>query len=563
MKNFLLVLWLCIVPCGSPLWGADNGSHLPAWLGQTVLYQVYLASFQDSDGDGVGDIKGIISRLDYIRSLGCNTLWLNPCFHSAFRDGGYDILDYYQVAPRYGTNADLRSLFDEAHKRGMRVILDLVAGHTSNEHPWFRHSQKASGNPYSKRYIWTPDSTLCPPKYVKGTYERNGNYQKNYFDFQPALNYGYGDPDSSRPWEEPVEAEAPTATRRALMHIMDYWMDMGCDGFRIDMAGSLVKNDPRLVGTRRLWQEVRTHFRSLYPEGVLLAEWGHPDKAKQIGFMVDFLFQFGLSGYRDLFCNEEGVYRRDTCYFDKRGIGSAKRFVKNMNLSLEAMGDDAYLSVPTGNHDVQRLNCGPRSSVAELKVAMSFLLTLPGIPCLYYGDEIGMRYLPDLPDVEGSRVKSGNRAGSRTPMQWNEAQDAGFSTAHPDSFYLPLDPSARRPNVAAQEADSSSLLHTVRSLLSLRRHHPALASRGTITFLEGKDGNEYPLCFLRKSGEECVLVCVNPSGRTVRTSFGGVGGYRTGTVLWNCGELPSLKVSARRVSVALKPLSAVVYALSH
>ena len=186
--------------------------------------------------------EGIIEKLDYIQSLGINALWLNPCFESAFQDAGYDVIDFYKVAPRYGTNNDLYRLFDEVHKRGMHVCLDLVAGHTSDKHKWFIESQKKQRNEYTDRYIWTNDSTVKPDRYVSGKFGRNGNYRRNFFECQPALNYGFANPDPDHPWEQPVTAEGPQKTRAELMKIMDFWLEKGCDGFRVDMAPSLIKN---------------------------------------------------------------------------------------------------------------------------------------------------------------------------------------------------------------------------------------------------------------------------------------------------------------------------------
>ena len=487
---------------------SDNtASAVPQWFRSAVIYQVYPRSFADSDGDGMGDLNGITQKLDYIRDLGCNTLWINACFASEFRDGGYDVTDYYTVAPRYGTNADMRRLIDAAHARGMYVLLDLVAGHTSDRHPWFLQSKRGGDGPYSRRYIWTADTAVCPPKFVRpepaaaadtagvagADSVRNGNYLKNYFPFQPALNYGYGIVNAANPWEEPLTAPAPTATRRELMRIMDFWAGMGCDGFRIDMAGSLVKNDPQLTATAQLWNEVRAHYRTVSPQGVLLAEWGHPDKARRIGFTADFLFQFGLSGWRDLFCNETGVYRRDTCYFDTRGLGSPRRFIAALTASLDSLGNDGMVCLPTGNHDVQRLNCGRRDSDAQFKAALAFLLLQPCVPCIYYGDEIAMRYREDMPDIEGSVIAAGNRAGSRTPMEWER--------------------------VPGQMADSASIYNTVRRLLQLRRLHPALAAGGKADFLTDTAGAAYPLAFVRSDGNETFLIAVNPSGRSVTANY--------------------------------------------
>ncbi|MEG2674839.1 MAG: alpha-amylase family glycosyl hydrolase, partial [Muribaculaceae bacterium] len=403
--------------------------NLPTWIEDAVIYQIYPSSFQDSNDDGIGDLTGIMSRLDYIKSIGVNTIWLNPCFHSGFRDGGYDVIDFYRVAPRFGTNDDMRKLFEIAHAKGIRVILDLVVGHTSDQSPWFKFSQQKTKNIYSNRYIWTNDSSILPDKFVKGNFERNGSYRKNYFDCQPALNYGYGEPNPQNNWEEPVSAPAPTATRLELMNIINFWMQMGCDGFRIDMAGSLVKNDPNLVGTKKLWNEIRTNFESLYPNGILLAEWSAPEKAVKVGFMMDFNIHFGKTGYRNMLFNNIGTYRRDTCYFDIKGVGDPKPFIDNLTMCLKAAGDTMHISTPTGNHDFQRPNCGKRNTIEQLRTTMAFFMTLPGVPTIYYGDEIGMKFIDNLPDKEGSMLKSGNRAGSRTPMQWDSTINAGFSNA--------------------------------------------------------------------------------------------------------------------------------------
>lgn len=516
MKQSIIYIILVLSFITGSIQAQPPAFQLPKWIEQAVFYQIYPQSYQDTNGDGIGDIKGIISRLDYIQSLGCNTIWLNPCFHSAFMDAGYDVIDFYRVAPRYGTNDDLRTLFDEAHRRKMRVVLDLVAGHSSDQSPWFRYSQQKEENAYTHRYIWTNDSTIRPPRFIAGHFERNGAYRKNYFDCQPALNYGYGEPDPACPWEEPVTAPGPTATRAELKHIMDYWMQMGCDGFRVDMAGSLVKNDPDLKGTTALWHELRTHFQSLYPEGILLAEWSNPQKALKVGFMMDFIIHFGKTGYRELCFNEVGTYRRDTCYFDLRGVGTPDLFIEQLQRSLEVAGTQGHLCIPTGNHDFQRMNCGPRNSVEQVRTMLTFFLTMPGVPCIYYGDEIGMRFIDHLPNKEGSLLPAGNRAGSRTPMQWNQTPQGGFSTAAPAQFYLPMDSCPDRPNVATQEANPQSLLHYVRSLLRLRETYPALACRGEISFLQN-GSNPYPLVYERRKGNQRILVCINPSQHSIST----------------------------------------------
>lgn len=485
---------------------------VPAWMKTAYFYQIYPQSFKDTNGDGIGDINGIIEKLDYIKWLGCNAIWLNPCFESAFRDAGYDVIDFYKVAPRYGTNADLKRLFKESHQRGMRVCLDLVAGHTSDQNAWFKASQKKEKNEFTDRFIWTNDSTIKPEKYVSGKFERNGTYRKNFFDCQPALNYGFANPDPTHPWEQPVTAEGPRKTRQELMKIMDFWLEIGADGFRVDMAPSLIKNDPDKVETNKLWAEIRNHMQQKYPESVLIAEWGHPGRAMKAGFMMDFMIHLGPDAYSAMFFNEEGTYPRDSCYFRLDGKGTPTNFVKVYMQNLKDAAGKGYVCVPTANHDFQRPACGSRDTDDQLKVAMTFFMTLQSVPLIYYGDEIGLRFIPGLPDFEGSLInKKYNRAGTRTPMQWNSKTGAGFSESDPASFYLPLDSSAFRPNVEAQVENPSSLLSFTRKLIELRKETEALGLDGNIEFLYAKKC-AYPLVYQRSNGKETYLIVLNPLG---------------------------------------------------
>ena len=190
------------------------------WLKDAVFYEIYPQSFQDTNADGIGDFQGIIDRLDYIKELGCNAIWMNPCFASPFGDAGYDVSDYYTAAPRYGTNEDLKRLFDEVHKRGMHILLDLVPGHTSVDHPWFKESLKAEKNPYTDRYIWTNNIWDQPEGIgsIKGISDRDGCCVVNFFSHQPALNYGHY--ICEHPWQQPMDAEGPKATVAEMEKVM-------------------------------------------------------------------------------------------------------------------------------------------------------------------------------------------------------------------------------------------------------------------------------------------------------------------------------------------------------
>ncbi|GAB1464496.1 alpha-amylase family glycosyl hydrolase [Pedobacter sp.] len=517
MKKIILLFALSCFTYTFKLKAADGFKPVPKWVKEAVFYQIYPQSFKDTNGDGIGDINGITEKLDYLKWLGVNAIWINPCFTSEFKDAGYDVTDFYQVAPRYGNNADLKRLFQEAKKRGMKVCLDLVAGHTSDQHPWFKESAKKTTNAYTDRYIWTNDHAVKPDaKYVTNNYERNGTYRKNFFDVQPALNYGFGNPDPNHPWEQPVTADGPVQTKKELMKIMDFWMDMGCDGFRVDMAHSLIKNDPEFTATNQLWHEIRTRFQGKYPEGIIIAEWGDPAKAVKAGFMMDFIIHLRTSAYSSLFFNKTGTYTRDTCYFSLDGNGTAKTFAQYYEKQLAAIGKDGYTCVPTSNHDFQRPNAGGRNTDEQLKVAMTFFMTLPSVPLIYYGDEIGMKFIPGLPDKEGSMLGKGNRAGSRTPMQWSTGPNAGFSSNETGSLYLPLDPYEFRPNVESQKTDPSSLLNFTRHLLALRKSNQALGMDGAISFWN-TDEQTYPLVYQRTFGKERFVIVLNPSAKRQTT----------------------------------------------
>ncbi|MEV4558546.1 alpha-amylase family glycosyl hydrolase [Kitasatospora sp. NPDC049285] len=475
------------------------------WARNAVLYQIYPQSFADGDGDGIGDFAGLTERLEYLAWLGVDAVWLNPCFASPFGDAGYDVADFLTTAPRYGTPEDLAKFADAARRLGIRVLLDLVAGHTSDRHPWFTAS---AADPADHRYIW---SDRPAPGFVASPGRRPGWYKPNFFDFQPALNFGYARTDPAEPWRQPVDAEGPRANRAALREIMAHWFGLGISGFRVDMASSLVKDDPGFVETGRLWRATRGWLNEHHPDAVLLAEWGDPARSVPMGFHGDFFLQFGGPAdgapLRSLWDNRTGTVHEhwpaEPCYFDAAGRGSMREFTTEWQRTTEAVTGHGFAVLPTANHDYSRLACGPRTR-DQLAPAFAFQLTWPSVPAIYYGDEIGMRYVPDLPDTEGSVLGPDyNRAGCRTPMQWDAGPDAGFSTAPADRLYLPLDPDPDRPDVATQRADPASLLHHVRRLIALRRRHPALGPDATVELLH----TGYPFAYLRAGTH---LVVVNP-----------------------------------------------------
>ena len=299
MKRYLLIAIFAFF-CK----GLAAQTKMPEWLKTATFYQVYPQSFKDSDGDGIGDLNGITSKLDYLESLGINAMWINPVFLSPFEDAGYDIIDFYKLAPRYGNFRDLDRLILQSHKRGIKICFDLVAGHTSDKSPWFIESSKKEKNQYTDRYIWTNSKQFKPgPKWIRGNYERDGCFLKNFFDIQPALNYGYARPSPDSSWEQPVTAPGPQSTIAELKNIIQFWMDKGIDGFRVDMASTLIKKDSGFIETSKLWRGVRDWFGNTYPQGALIAEWSDPEKSVKAGFMIDFLMHFNIKSYRTLFFN--------------------------------------------------------------------------------------------------------------------------------------------------------------------------------------------------------------------------------------------------------------------
>ncbi|MFI1397107.1 alpha-amylase family glycosyl hydrolase [Streptomyces sp. NPDC020681] len=476
----------------------------PAWLADAVLYQIYPQSFADSNGDGIGDLAGIESHLDHLAWLGIDTVWINPCFASPMRDAGYDISDYYAIDPRYGSKDDLAGLVAAAGRRGIRILLDLVAGHTSDQHAWFVHSANA---PDDHRYIWAERRA---ERFEPSPGSRPGYYLPNFFAFQPALNFGYARQNPDEPWRQPVDAEGPRHNRRALREIMDHWLSTGVSGFRVDMAASLVKDDPGTAETVKLWQELRSWLDRAHPDAILLSEWGDPRTAVEAGFHADFFLHYTGRAFRSLWDNggitADGWVEVGPCFFDAAAKGSPTAFVEEWRQATHAVGDRGHISLPTSNHDFPRLACGARTG-DQLHAAFTLQLTWPTLPAVYNGDEIGMRYVPGLPNVEGSQVGPDyNRAGSRTPIQW-DADDPGIT-------YLPPDPDPDRPDVAAQRADHGSVLHLVRDLIALRRANPGLGTAGDVEVVHAG----YPFVYRRGGGR--FLVAVNPGAEPAETEVG-------------------------------------------
>lgn len=467
---------------------------MSTWLRTAVFYEIYPNSYMDSNGDGYGDLKGITSKLDYIKSLGCNAIWLNPHYESPFMDGGYDVSDYFKVSPRFGTEEDFDEFIKTAHAKGIKVILDLVPGHTSEQNPDFLRSAENTPNEMYDRFIWTNNEWHFPEGFraVAGRHNRKGNYLVNFFSTQPALNYGFNEiTDPS--WQMSYKSEAAVKTREWLKSVMRFWLDRGADGFRVDMADSLVKNDgsqSEKPATSEIWQNIRAMLDSEYPDTVLVSEWSNP-QAVRAGFHADFMLDHHNNPYNLLVRAEEcGKHS----YFDKNGGGDAERIAHDFTEWFEAVKANGNIAVISCNHDTPRL--APYYTHEQLKLIYATLFTLPGVPFIYYGDEIGMKYIKDLPSVECGFA----RTGSRTPMQWNTGKNAGFSSA--DKIFLPVELD-KQVNVEAQLRDKKSLLNFIKDFLAFRKAHTEFTST-EFEFVHAK-GSE-PLVYKRGT----LTVVVNP-----------------------------------------------------
>ena len=501
-----------------------SGEHVvpdcPQWVHKAVFYQIYPQTFYDSDGDGIGDLKGIIQKLDYVKSLGVDGIWINPFFDSPFNDAGYDTRDYYKVAPRYGSNEDARRLFEEAHKRGMKVIFDYVISYTAIDHPWFIESCRQEPNKYSNWYIWTDNvwreegGQYCN-QFIHGYGRRNGNFMRNFYWSQPALNFGFGKPDPNRKWQLTTNHTDVIAMREELKKILRFWMDMGADGIRADMAGALVKGSDPNQESLRFWREIRGIFRKEYPEAFMVSEWSYPKDALDGAFHADFFHWF--DGYNDLLQKESwrilNGMSEGHSFFDSEGKGNIAYFLSKYMQQYAATRSKGYILLPLGNHDNARLNV--RRSVDDLEMIMAFGISMPGVPFIYYGNEIGMRQLYGLPQIEGAYYP---RSGARTPMQWGAGKNFGFSTADPSKLYLPMDSAADAPTVAAQEKDPNSLLNRVRKLIKLKHTEPALAAYSEFAPLYAKE-NTYPFVYTRANGPDVLLAVFNPASSSATAEF--------------------------------------------
>ena len=506
----------------------------PQWYRRAVFYEVLVHSFADSDGDGMGDFQGLVSKLDYLRWLGVDALWIPPFYPSPMADGGYDISDFTAVDPRYGTMEDLRTLVIEAHSRGIRIVVDMVLNHTSDQHPWFQSSRRDPSGPFGDFYVWRdrPSEYLDARVIFVDTEDSNWAwdpvrqqfYWHRFFSHQPDLNY-----------ENP-------AVRESMLDVVRYWCSTGVDGFRLDAIPYLFEQDgticENLSPTHRYIAGMREMVDREFPGTVMIAEANQPPHEVVAYFGTDerpechICFHFPIMPKIFEALREESSHGLRATLAATPPLpkgGQWGTFLRNHDeLTLEMVSEEerAKMYAWYAPQPRMRANVGIRrrlmplldGSRREVELACALLLSLPGSPFLYYGDEIGMGDDITLPD----------RFGVRTPMQWDATDSAGFSTAERSKWFLPpvKDPSydPRAVNVAEHRSRPTSMLNWTRSMLEVRRGHPAFGI-GSMTLLSTDD--DAVLAFLRRDESETIL-CVNnlaTAPRSARIQLPGMSGW--------------------------------------
>ncbi|MBQ6560186.1 MAG: glycosylase [Erysipelotrichaceae bacterium] len=421
-----------------------------------VAYEIYPTSFCDSNRDGIGDLKGILSKLDYIQGMGFNAIWFNPFYRSPFKDGGYDVENFFDVDPRFGTMDDFKEMVDKAHEKGIRVIVDLVVGHASFDNPDFLKSAQAERNEYSDLFIWNDNLWNKGNNLISGMFDRHGCYMVNFFAHQPAFNYGFKEIKEPS-WQMSYKDKRTFLAREYMLKVMRYWLDNGADGFRVDMADSLVKNDEDKSATIEVWKWMFRRIRNEYPEVFFVSEWSDPKRAFKAGFDADFVLDHWDNFYHRFFRSDKNT--RGTSII--HGNNDISFTLRDMRERFEkAEKAKSFLALISGNHDTWRI--ANYLNHEELKVFYMMLFCLPGIPFVLYGDEIGMK-TSHIPSKDGGY----QRTGTRIPMIWDDTEPFHGFTKGKES-YLPFNP---ENTISVKQAmkDKESLYHFICELISLRK----------------------------------------------------------------------------------------------
>jgi maltose alpha-D-glucosyltransferase / alpha-amylase len=489
----------------------------PLWYKDAIIYELHVRAFMDSNADGIGDFPGLLSKLDYLQDLGVTCLWMLPFFPSPLRDDGYDIANYVDVNPSYGTLNDFKQVLDAAHQRGMQVMIELVINHTSDQHPWFQAARNApSGSPQRDYYVWSQTDQLFKDARIIFTDTEKSNwtwdetakayYWHRFFSHQPDLNF-----DNPAVVEEVLKA-------------MRFWLDMGVDALRMDAIPYLVERDgttcENLPETHAVIKEIRAAIDAEYDNRLVLAEANQwPTDVRPYfgdGDECHMAFHFPLMPRIYMALRQEDrlpitdIMAQTPSIPDNCQWGLFLRNHDELTLEMVTNDERDYMYFAYSADPRMRVNVGIRRRLAPLvdnnrrriELLNSLLLSFPGTPILYYGDEIGM----------GDNIYLGDRNGVRTPMQWNSDRNAGFSTAVPAKLYFPviMDPiwGYQSINVEAQQSDQSSLLHWTRNMIALRKLFHVFG-RGTQEFLN--PDNRKILAYLRQyeeDGNSETVLCV-------------------------------------------------------
>lgn len=563
---------LLLVACSEKK-GVQPEDH--KWWKESIVYQIYPRSFKDSDGDGIGDLKGIISRLDYIKSLGVDVVWLNPIYSSPNDDNGYDISDYRSIMKDFGTMADFDSLLKGMHDRHMRLVMDLVVNHTSDEHPWFRQSRSSRDNPYRNYYHWWNEERGKPtPRW--SFFDVNSDawkydsvtraYYLHYFSRkQPDLN-----------WENPQ-------VRKEVYQVMKFWLDKGIDGFRMDAFQFVAKDttwpvfppgyEQHIIRYYGMGQHLHDYLQEMNRE--VISKYDIMTVAEGSGSTLDDAMSLVDPARHELNMayHFEGM---DVGNFDPNySLLDFKRVYTKWDSAFEEKG---WVSIYLGNHDQPRMlshwgNDDPQYREASSKMLTTFLLTMRGTPYCYYGDELGMSNIrfdkiSDYRDIATinkfkhirqtggdtaafiQEQKRSARDNGRTPFQWDDSPNAGFTTGTP---WLKVNPDYLTVNAAAQEKDESSVLSYFKKAVQLRKSNPALVY-GRYTILDRDNPGVY--AYTREDGQKKFLILLN--FKRTPGSFvlpADIDMARAKPVLSN--------YPAAGGAQSLRPYEAVVYELAH
>jgi maltose alpha-D-glucosyltransferase/alpha-amylase len=532
----------------------------PSWYQRAVFYEILVRGFCDSNGDGVGDLPGLVDKLDYLAWLGVDCLWLLPIYPSPLRDGGYDISSYTAVADDLGGLEDVRTLVAEAHARGLRVILDLVVNHTSDEHPWFVESRSSRDNPKADWYVWRDDDQsyagvrviFCDTERSNWAWDagRQQYYWHRFFSHQPDLNFDNAE------------------VREAVLEVVRFWLDLGVDGFRLDAIAYLCASDgtscENLPETHDFLRRLRAEVDAGYPDRVLLAEVNQwpVDVVDYFGESDEchMAFHFPLMPRMFMAVRREHRFPITEILAQTPPIPEGCQwglFLRNHDeLTLEQVTDEErdYMYAEYAQDPRMRRNLGIRRRLGPLvendrrvaELLHALLLSLPGSPVLYYGDELLM----------GDNVYLGDRDAVRTPMQWTPDRNGGFSRADFEQLYLPplMHPvyGYQARNVEADTRDKSSFLHWLRRTLAVRRTHPVFAT-GSFEVLAAD--NPSVLAFARIPVEPGgrIVVCLNNLSRFAQPVAVSLARWEGSTPVELVGRVPFPKIASDTYPVSLGP----------